>query len=159
MTLRSEESYLARRRFLCGMLGGGTAALGAGAAVPLAAYVGNLRTLPPPPFVELSKAECELAPGTSKMMMYGAIPMLLLNPREAPGALRIFVATCTHLNCTVGFQEARNRFFCACHEGEFDTTGRVIAGPPPAPLRQFHSRWNDGKLRIALEKENLETAS
>jgi hypothetical protein len=51
--MKLEESYLARRRFLCGMLGAGTAALASGAAVPLAYYAGNLREEPPPPFLEI----------------------------------------------------------------------------------------------------------
>jgi Rieske Fe-S protein len=156
--MKITHSCLARRRFLCGMLGGGTAALGVSAAVPLVAYVGNLSAAPPL-FVEIAAADCEIAPGTAKMMMYGPIPMLLLNPREAPGALRIFVATCTHLNCTVGYQAEKDRFYCACHNGSFDTTGRVLSGPPPAPLRAFHSRWIDGTLRVALEKKDLETGS
>jgi Rieske Fe-S protein len=157
--MKIPDSYVARRRFLCGMIGGGAASLGTGLAVPLVAYVGNLRAEPPPRFVEVAPADCDLAPGASKMMMYGPLPMLLLHPREAPGTLRIFVATCTHLNCTVGYQAEKNRIRCACHDGAFDTLGRVLSGPPPDPLWQFHTRWINGKLRIALEKADLETAS
>ena len=46
--MKIDESYVARRRFLGGMIGGGMTALGAGATVPLVAYVGNLRSEPPP---------------------------------------------------------------------------------------------------------------
>jgi len=74
--MKIEESYIARRRFLCGMLGGGAVALGTSAAVPLAYYAGNLREEPPPPFMELPKADYDLPPGTSKIVMYGRIPAL-----------------------------------------------------------------------------------
>ena len=49
--------------------------------------------------------------------------------------------------------------FCACHEGYYDTAGQVISGPPPQPLRPLFSKPQNGKLVIALEKENLEKAS
>ena len=37
--MKINESYLVRRRFLCGMLGGGAAALGTSVGVPLVAFV------------------------------------------------------------------------------------------------------------------------
>jgi Rieske Fe-S protein len=141
------------------MLGGGAAALAAGAAVPVIEYAGNLRPEPPPDFLVIAQGEYDLAPGTSKMVMYGRIPALLLKPADAPDELRVFVATCTHLNCTVNYRAEKNRIYCACHEGYYDTRGRVVSGPPPAPLRQFHWKYLAGKLIIALEKENLEKAS
>ncbi len=156
--MKLEESHLERRRFLCGMLGGGAVALGAGAALPLVQYVGNFRRLPPPDFMALDKAEYELPPGKARMLMYGSIPVLLLRTPLPENQLRIFVATCTHLNCTVGYREEQNCIFCACHEGYYNTAGQVMAGPPPAPLRAFFSEFKHGKLYIALEKENLAKA-
>ena len=41
--MKIEQSHLARRRFLCGMIGGGAAAMGAGVAAPLLEYAGNFR--------------------------------------------------------------------------------------------------------------------
>lgn len=154
--MQIHESYLDRRRFLCGMIGGGATTLALGAAVPLAAYVGNLREEPPPPFVAIPQAETDLTPGKSKLIMYGRIPALLIRTPE--GVLRAFVATCTHFDCIVGYREGENRIFCACHEGFYDVEGNVTAGPPPRPLRPFHCQVQDGKLFIALEKENLEKA-
>ncbi len=154
--MQIDESYIARRRFLCAMLGGGAATLAVGAAVPLAAYVGNLREEPPPPFLVIPEAESNLPPGKSKLIMYGRLPALLIRTPE--GALRAFVATCTHFDCIVGYREKENRIFCACHEGFYDVEGNVTAGPPPRPLRRFHCQVRDGKLFIALEKENLEKA-
>jgi len=57
--MKIDQSYLARRRFLGGMIGGGMAALGAGAAVPLVAYVGNLRARKPQP--DLYVVPCTLS--------------------------------------------------------------------------------------------------
>jgi len=44
---------------------------------------------------------------------------------------------CTHLGCEVSWVEAERSYKCPCHEGTFDEEGRVVAGPPPRPLRVF----------------------
>ena len=156
--MKIEESYLARRRFLGSMLGGGAAALGSGVAVPLAYYAGNLRAEPPPPFLAIPKADGDLLPGTSKLVMYGRIPVLLIQTPGPKSELKVFAATCTHFECTVGYRRDENRIFCGCHEGYYDLKGNVIAGPPPAPLRRLYHKSTDDALVIALEKENLEEA-
>ena len=159
--MKSDESYIARRRFLSSMLGGGAAALGAGVAIPLTYYAANLREEPPPPFVEISKDDYDLPPGKSKLIRYGPdarIPVLLIRTPEPQSELKAFVATCTHFDCTVGYREDENCIFCACHEGYYDTDGNVIAGPPPEPLRPVHLKFHEDTLLIALEKEDLEKA-
>ncbi len=93
------------------------------------------------------------------MILYGRIPVLLLRPAEANAAPRALLAACTHLNCTVTYQEDEHRIYCACHDGIYDTQGRVVSGPPPRPLRQLYTKLSDGKLILALEKANLEKAT
>jgi Rieske Fe-S protein len=34
----------------------------------------------------------------------------------------------------VGFRKASRQIWCNCHDGEYDLTGRNVAGPPPRPL-------------------------
>lgn len=156
--MKFRDSYLARRRFLGGMIGGGAAALAAGMAGPLACYVGNLREEPPPEFLELDAKDNELAPGTSKLIAYGQIPVLMFRTPEPAAELKTFLATCTHLDCIVGYKPAENCIFCACHEGYYDLEGRVISGPPPRPLGPVYHALRGGKLFLALEKENLDKA-
>jgi nitrite reductase/ring-hydroxylating ferredoxin subunit len=156
--MKLDESCLARRRFLCGMLGGGAAAMGAGLFTPLLQYAGNFCDAPLPDFLALEKSDYELRPGKAKMIRYGPLPVLLLQPQEAGQPLRAFLATCTHLNCTVAYQEAQNRIYCACHDGSYDTAGRVLSGPPPRPLQQLFSKLAGGKLILAVEQDNLEKA-
>ena len=156
--MKLDESYIARRRFLSSMLGGGAVALGAGVGIPLTYYAGNLREDPPPPFLEIAEADYNLAPGKSKLIMYGRIPALLIRTPEPQCELKILVATCTHFDCTVGYQEDQNRIFCACHEGYYDLDGQVISGPPPEPLRPFYYKFEQSRLIIALEEANLEQA-
>jgi len=157
--MRIEESYIARRRFLCSMLGGGAGTLALGVAVPAVYYAGNLREEPPPPFLKLSKADYDLAQGKSKLILYGQIPVLLFRTPGPKSELKAFVATCTHFACKVGYREDKNCIYCACHEGYYDTDGNVIDGPPPEPLRPVYTKFRNGRLILALERENLEKAS
>jgi cytochrome b6-f complex iron-sulfur subunit len=155
--MKLDESCIQRRCFLRNMLSGGAAAIGACAVGPLLQYAGDFRETPPPDFLVLGRADYELPPGKGKMVLYGHIPALLLQPADG-SPLRAFVATCTHLNCTVSYQPEKNRIFCACHNGIYDTRGQVLSGPPPRPLREFYTMLKRGKLILALEKANLEKA-
>jgi Rieske Fe-S protein len=154
--MKLTDSYLSRRRFLGSMVGGGATALGLGTLVPLTRYVGDLRAKPLPDYVELDRAEYDPEPGASRMLMYGRIPALIVRTPE--DELKVFVAICTHFDCTVGYLAEENRIFCACHEGRYDVDGRVVSGPPPEPLRQFHHRLEGNRLVIALEAEDLDKA-
>jgi Rieske Fe-S protein len=58
----------------------------------------------------------------------------------------------------VGYQPDLGCIRCACHEGRFDLDGRVLSGPPPAPLRTLYHAWRGDKLVLALEEKNLAQA-
>ena len=156
--MKTDDSYLARRRFLCGTLGGGAAALGATLVGPLAAYVANARSEPLPEFAVYSQADVELKPGESKFVRYGSLPVLLLRTPSEPSSFRVFAATCTHLDCIVGYQPDLGCIRCACHEGRFDLEGRVLSGPPSGALRTLYHAWRGGQLVLALEEKNLAQA-
>lgn len=53
------------------------------------------------------------------------------------GELKAYSAVCTHLNCTVQYDDASRSIWCACHNGRFDLKGQVISGPPPRPLENY----------------------
>ncbi len=77
----------------------------------------------------------ELAPNTGKVFKFGRKPGLLINTPS--GELRAFDGICTHLNCTVQYRADFGNIWCACHNGQYDTSGKNIAGPPPRPLERF----------------------
>jgi Rieske Fe-S protein len=68
--------------------------------------------------------------------------------RNASGEFAALSSTCTHLGCSVRWDARADRFLCPCHGGEYDSTGRVIAGPPPLPLLALETRFEDGVLFI-----------
>ena len=46
----------------------------------------------------------------------------------------ISIGLCTHLGCIPAYLADEMKFKCACHGGEFDSSGHQIFGPPPSPL-------------------------
>jgi len=78
----------------------------------------------------------ELAPNSSKIFKFGDVPGILINTKE--GELIAFSAVCTHLACTVHYEEETETILCPCHNGRFDLSGKVISGPPPAPLEAYN---------------------
>jgi len=57
---------------------------------------------------------------------------------------------CTHLGCLVAWQRLAERFVCPCHGGQYDTDGKVVAGPPPTPLNRLPLKIKDGKILVGL---------
>jgi succinate dehydrogenase / fumarate reductase iron-sulfur subunit len=62
----------------------------------------------------------------------------------------VFNTTCTHLGCTVRWDAGKNIYVCACHGGQFDHEGRVIAGPPPRPLDTYRFKVESGYLLVEV---------
>jgi len=60
-------------------------------------------------------------------------------------------ATCSHLGCIVSWDEADKKFKCPCHNGVYDVEGKVVSGPPPAPLRRHKTKMEDGTLLVSTE--------
>ena len=69
--------------------------------------------------------------------------------RLAPKRCVAFSAVCTHAGCTVEYQASTQEFVCPCHGGTYSArTGQVLAGPPPAPLREIPARIADGQIYV-----------
>jgi len=129
------RAMMSRREFLRRLLNGGALALLGAALYPIARY------LYPPRGAESSVSNAvaakvgELAVNTAKLFRFGDRPGLLINTPQ--GELKAFSAVCTHLNCTVQYDEEASVIWCACHNGKFDLNGHVISGPPPRSLEPY----------------------
>jgi cytochrome b6-f complex iron-sulfur subunit len=126
-----------RRRFLNWLLGTAFGALAVSVLYPI------LRFMSPPRIPEATTQQVEagevndpqlLAKGF-KIIRFGVEPVILV--RVADGDFRAYSATCTHLDCIVGYQKEQSRMWCNCHGGQYDLTGRNVGGPPPRPLTPF----------------------
>ncbi len=70
------------------------------------------------------------------------------------GELHAFDDLCTHEQCNLSYEGGQiedGKVVCGCHMGTFDLrTGRVLGGPPKAPLGIYPVRLADGVLEIDL---------
>jgi len=65
--------------------------------------------------------------------------------REVEGLLALDLG-CTHLGCTV--TATANGFACPCHGSRFSSSGQVLAGPAPRPLRRLAVEREGGVVRV-----------
>ena len=123
-----------RRRFINWLLGTSFGALLASVIYPV------IRFISPPRIPEPSTAQIEAGDTNDpallqkgfKIVRFGADPVIVI--RVAESDVRALTATCTHLDCIVGYQKDRNLIWCNCHGGSYDLNGRNVGGPPPRPL-------------------------
>ncbi|MBI3273076.1 MAG: Rieske 2Fe-2S domain-containing protein [Planctomycetes bacterium] len=79
----------------------------------------------------------------------------------ATGGVNDFLAlssTCPHLGCQVHWEAQNNRFFCPCHNGVFDPTGKATAGPPAEAgqsLPRYPLKVDRGLLYIEVPLEKV----
>ena len=124
-----------RRNIVRWILGGGVAASIVSFLYPAFKFM-NPPAVPEAAVNEVSAGKAtDLKPNSGKIVKFGSRPVLLIRLNEADW--RAFSAVCTHLNCTVQYQEAGRQIWCACHNGLYDLNGRVISGPPPRPLEEY----------------------
>lgn len=77
------------------------------------------------------------------------------------GGTEDFIAlssTCPHLGCQVRWESQNDRFFCPCHNGVFDPSGKGISGPPGDAgqnLAQYPLKVEGGLLHIAVPTTRL----
>jgi cytochrome b6-f complex iron-sulfur subunit len=127
-----------RRDLLAWLLGGSAVASLSSFFYPV------LRFLNPPAVAEAAVNEVaagkvqDLRPNSGKIVKFGNKPALLVRVNETDW--KAFSAVCTHLNCTVQYQDTSRQIWCACHNGFYDINGRVVSGPPPKPLEEFTVR-------------------
>lgn len=88
----------------------------------------------------------ELPSGSGRIFRFGDRPGIAV--RTASGEVRAFSARCTHLDCTVQFRDDLGLIWCACHNGQFDLSGRNIAGPPPRPLDAYDVRLRGDQIIV-----------
>lgn len=126
-----------RRRFVNWFLGTSFGALIISIIYPIA------RFLTPPRIAESSSDQVEAGDTNDpqlrekgfKIIRFGAEPVIVV--RVAEGNFRAFSATCTHLDCIVGYRKDRSLIWCNCHGGAYDLNGRNVGGPPPRPLTAY----------------------
>jgi nitrite reductase/ring-hydroxylating ferredoxin subunit len=86
---------------------------------------------PPAPARETRVALADLPLDQRTIVTHLGQPVELLRTREGLEARSLL---CPHFGCTLSWTDETGRYRCPCHQGEFDATGRVLAGPSASPM-------------------------
>jgi len=78
--------------------------------------------------------------------------------RLKDGGLMALHRECTHLGCTVPWDNVKGRFACPCHASSFDMTGQVISPPAPRPLDYYPVRIENGVVKVDTRQRLTRTA-
>jgi Rieske Fe-S protein len=124
-----------RRRFLDYLLGTSAAATLGAIVYPIFKFIS------PPQIVESSESSVvaaklsEVTVNSGKIFKFGNKPGILV--RSTAGEFKAFSAVCTHLECIVQYREDTKQIWCACHNGQYNLSGKNVGGPPPRPLEEY----------------------
>ena len=76
-----------------------------------------------------------LAPGEGGIVHVGDKAVAAF--RDDDGTVHAVSPTCTHLGCTVAWNDAERSWDCPCHGSRFSVEGTVLAGPAVRPLDAY----------------------
>lgn len=68
--------------------------------------------------------------------------------RLGDGGFVALYQRCTHLGCSVPWDQAQGLFVCPCHNSQFAADGEVLNPPAPRPLDSFPVTIEDGTLLV-----------
>ena len=87
----------------------------------------------------------DLAPGRRVIVIVAGNPVEVVRGEKGIVARSL---RCTHWGCVVKWKQEESAYVCPCHEGRYDATGAVVAGPPPQPLRSVVVRVSNGEAVV-----------
>ena len=123
-----EGPKVGRRRFLNWFVGTSFGAMCVAVVYPVLRYVS------PPNIPEAATNQVEAGAVNDpvffdkgyKIVRFGPEPVILVKVSDTD--FRAFSATCTHLDCIVGYAKEKGSIACNCHGGQYDLTGRKSEG-------------------------------
>jgi Rieske Fe-S protein len=152
--MKLDYSLVTRRTFLNTLFGGWALAFTAGSLYGLLKFA--FPTLgKEPDFVVLPAKDFDSMPLNSvKPFAWGGKVGLIF--RNSRGAVTALKGVCTNMECNVTYKPEEKKFYCPCHKGWFDETGRNIEGPPPKPLEIFNLTVDGERLIVARKGITVE---
>lgn len=73
--------------------------------------------------------------------------------RMNDGGFIAITIKCSHLGCSVLWDEKNNEFICPCHSSKFSIDGNVINPPAPRALDIYEIKFEKGKIFVDLSKK------
>jgi len=86
--------------------------------------------------------------GEGRLVRHGVTPFYVVR-LDATRVLALS-AVCTHVRCILGYEPVRRTLVCPCHDGRFDLSGNVLAGPPPRPLPSYPVSVRAGEIFVQV---------
>lgn len=87
--------------------------------------------------------------------------------RQQDGGFIALSLRCTHLGCSIAWEETQKRFICPCHSSAFDISGEVLNPPAARALDYYPVMIENGIVKVDIgtlmerntfRKEQLEYA-
>ncbi len=72
--------------------------------------------------------------------------------RLPDGGFLALYQRCTHLGCTVPWNQDENKFICPCHNSQFTAEGELLNPPAPRPLDLFRVFFEEGLVKVDTSK-------
>jgi cytochrome b6-f complex iron-sulfur subunit len=86
--------------------------------------------------------------GEGRLIRHGTTPFYVV--RVDATQVVALSAVCTHVRCILDYDSRRRTLVCPCHDGSFDLSGTVLAGPPPRPLPAYDVSVRAGEIFVLV---------
>jgi cytochrome b6-f complex iron-sulfur subunit len=129
---QKKQQFIKRRQFLAWAWGTSMAALGGGMLASLFKFIQPVTAGGFGGLVRAGRVD-EFLPGSMSHIKAGRFFLYRLED----GSFLAMWQRCTHLGCSVPWDQAQGQFHCPCHGSLFDRKGEVQGGPAPRPLDVF----------------------
>jgi nitrite reductase/ring-hydroxylating ferredoxin subunit len=70
--------------------------------------------------------------------------------RQQDGGFIAVSLRCTHLGCSVTWEEGKHRFICPCHSSAFDISGEVLNPPAARALDYYPVLIENGVVKVDI---------
>jgi cytochrome b6-f complex iron-sulfur subunit len=70
--------------------------------------------------------------------------------RQQDGGFIALSLRCTHLGCSITWEESKNRFVCPCHSSAFDISGEVLNSPAARALDYYPVLIENGIVKVDI---------
>jgi cytochrome b6-f complex iron-sulfur subunit len=105
----------------------------------------NKNGIPPRQLLDAGPVEA-FAPDTVSAFMGGRFYLA----RQSDGGFIALSLRCTHLGCSVSWEEDKHRFICPCHSSAFDITGEVLNPPAARALNYYPVLIENGIVKVDI---------